>query len=89
VLEIGAGLGTLTQHLARSAGRVVAVELDDRLLPLLQAQLAGYDNVAVLHGDILEYRRMNGSATGGYKVVANVPYYITGAILRHLLSGQG
>lgn len=87
VLEIGAGLGTLTQHLAQSAGRVVAVELDVRLLPLLQAQLAGNDNVTVVHGDILELSPDDWFEAGGYKVVANVPYYITGAILRHLLSG--
>ncbi|MCI0399679.1 MAG: 16S rRNA (adenine(1518)-N(6)/adenine(1519)-N(6))-dimethyltransferase RsmA [Chloroflexi bacterium] len=86
-LEIGPGLGALTRHLAQTAGRVIAVELDDRLLPILEEQLAGYPNVTLVHGDILE---IDPAAyfTGPYKVVANVPYYITGAILRHLLAGR-
>jgi 16S rRNA (adenine1518-N6/adenine1519-N6)-dimethyltransferase len=54
VLEVGAGVGTLTHHLARAAGRVVAVELDDRLIPLLQARAGPYDHVTVVHGDILD-----------------------------------
>ena len=86
VLEIGPGLGALTRQLAARAGQVVAVELDDRLLPLLEQELAGTDNVRVIHGDILE-QDLTTLCSGPYKVIANVPYYITGAILRHLLSG--
>lgn len=89
VLEIGPGVGTLTAHLAEAARRVVAVELDDRLLPLLQRELAKYDNVTLVHGDILEQDPATWFGNRPYKVVANVPYYITGAILRHLLSGKG
>ncbi|MDT8306905.1 MAG: 16S rRNA (adenine(1518)-N(6)/adenine(1519)-N(6))-dimethyltransferase RsmA [Anaerolineae bacterium] len=89
VLEIGAGAGTLTHHLARAAGRVLAVELDDRLIPLLQAEMARYEHVTVVHGDILHLELDLWFGDGAYKVVANVPYYITGAILRHLLSGRG
>lgn len=89
VLEIGAGVGTLTGHLARAAGRVVAVELDDRLIPLLQNETARYDNVTLVHGDILALSPDDWFGEGAYKVVANVPYYITGAILKHLLSGRG
>jgi 16S rRNA (adenine1518-N6/adenine1519-N6)-dimethyltransferase len=89
VLEIGAGAGALTHHLARAAGRVVAVELDDRLIPVLQAQMARYGNVTVVHGDILELSPDDWFGAAAYKVVANVPYYITGAILKHLLSGSG
>ncbi|HEX6386138.1 MAG TPA: 16S rRNA (adenine(1518)-N(6)/adenine(1519)-N(6))-dimethyltransferase RsmA [Anaerolineae bacterium] len=85
VLEIGPGLGSLTRVLAQRAERVAAVELDERLLPILEAELAPYDNVAVIHGDILE-QEPSELFEGPYKVVANVPYYITGAILRHLLS---
>ena len=85
VLEIGPGLGSLTRVLAQTAGRVVAVELDERLLPILRAELAAYENVAVIHGDILE-QDPGELFEGPYKVVANVPYYITGAILRHLLA---
>lgn len=88
VLEIGAGVGTLTHHLARAARRVVAVELDDRLLPLLQNEMARHHNVTVVHGDILALSPDDWFGEGAYKVVANVPYYITGAILRHLLSGK-
>ena len=85
VLEIGPGLGSLTYHLAHEAGEVVAIELDDRLIPILQDQLEGLDNVIVIHGDILQ---MDPAAylRSGYKLVANVPFYITGAILRHLLT---
>jgi 16S rRNA (adenine1518-N6/adenine1519-N6)-dimethyltransferase len=85
VLEIGPGLGSLTHLLARQAAQVVAVELDDRLLPILQGQLALYDNVRLIHGDILK-QRPGEMFQQPYKVVANVPYYITGAILRHLLT---
>jgi 16S rRNA (adenine1518-N6/adenine1519-N6)-dimethyltransferase len=86
VLEIGAGLGSLTRHLAAVAGRVVAVELDADLLPALQDTLRGLDQAELLQGDIL---RMDlGSRLGlpdGYKVAANIPYYITSAVIRHLL----
>jgi 16S rRNA (adenine1518-N6/adenine1519-N6)-dimethyltransferase len=85
VLEIGPGLGSLTHLLARQAAQIVAVELDDRLLPILQGQLALYDNVRLIHGDILK-QRPGELFQQPYKVVANVPYYITGAILRHLLT---
>ena len=89
VLEIGPGIGNLTAHLARAAKRVVAVELDDRLLPILHSELARYDNVTIVHGDILEQDPRAWFGDDPYKVVANVPYYITGAILRHLLAGGG
>lgn len=86
VLEIGPGLGALTKHLAQTAKNVIAVELDDRLLPILEDELAPYDNVEVIHGDILEQDPAVWFAdAANYKVVANVPYYITGAIFRHLL----
>lgn len=86
VLEIGPGLGGLTHQLAQRAGFVVAVELDKRLLPILRKELIGYSNVELIHGDILE-KNPEVWFTQPYKVVANVPYYITGAILRHLLAG--
>jgi len=87
VLEIGPGLGALTKLLAQTAVSVTAVELDDRLLPILAEELAPYNNVTVIHGDILA-QNPDILFTTPYKVVANVPYYITGAILRHLLSAQ-
>jgi 16S rRNA (adenine1518-N6/adenine1519-N6)-dimethyltransferase len=87
VLEIGPGVGALTHHLARRAGQVVAVELDDRLLPILRLELEPYDHLTLVHGDILEQNPADWFADGRYKVVANVPYYITAAILRHLVGG--
>ncbi len=129
VLEVGPGVGTLTARLAARAGRVVAVELDASLLPALQEALAGYDNVTIVHGDILQLdpaqlsmaRGQRPMAVGDnallddsrltaaraqtlstaslpvdnspltigyYKVVANLPYYITSAAIRHLLTAQ-
>lgn len=87
VLEIGPGLGTLTRRLAEAAGRVIAVELDERLIPVLRSVLAPYRQVAIVHGDILELdvAELIGQGAGPYKVVANLPYYITSAVLRHLL----
>ena len=87
VLEIGPGLGALTQILAETAASVTAVELDNRFLPILQTQLQAYDNITLVHGDILQQNPADWFDKP-YKVVANVPYYITGAILRHLLSSQ-
>jgi 16S rRNA (adenine1518-N6/adenine1519-N6)-dimethyltransferase len=90
VLEIGAGLGTLTERLARKAGRVVAVELDERLMPVLQDVLSGFDNVTLVQGDILvlDPTVLVNAASDRYKVVANLPYYITAAVLRHLLEAS-
>ena len=87
VLEIGPGLGALTAVLAQTAVSVTAVELDQRFFPILKAQLAPFDNVRLIHGDILE-QNPSDLFRQPYKVVANVPYYITGAILRHLLSAE-
>jgi 16S rRNA (adenine1518-N6/adenine1519-N6)-dimethyltransferase len=93
VLEIGAGLGSLTRHLAGKAGRVIAVELDKRLIPPLQEALNGYANVAIEQGDILamDPARLVGSvkqSNRSYLVVANIPYYITSALLRHVLEAS-
>lgn len=85
VLEIGPGLGSLTRYLAASAKSVVAVELDQHLLPPLKAVLSPYDNVRLIHGDILELSPSDLIDEQDYLVVANVPYYITSAIIRHLL----
>jgi 16S rRNA (adenine1518-N6/adenine1519-N6)-dimethyltransferase len=85
-LEIGAGLGTLTLRLARHARRVVAVELDSSLLPALREMLAGHDNVSLVQGDILELNPADLVDGAAYKVVANLPYHITSAAIRHLLT---
>jgi len=97
VLEIGAGPGNLTHRLACQAGHVIAVELDGRFIPVLQSVLAGITNVTLVHGDILALDpaalvRRSPTARGEthphYKVVANLPYYITSAVLRHLLEAS-
>jgi 16S rRNA (adenine1518-N6/adenine1519-N6)-dimethyltransferase len=91
VLEIGPGLGVLTHRLAALAGRVTAVELDDRLIALLEDQFAEQVNVGIVHGDILALDPAKLTIDNcqlsivNYKVVANLPYYITSPVLRHLL----
>jgi 16S rRNA (adenine1518-N6/adenine1519-N6)-dimethyltransferase len=88
VLEVGPGPGVLTELLAQQAGRVVAVELDDRLIPFLRERFAAQAHVTIVHADILESDP--GELVDGqpYKVVANLPYYITSAAIRHLLESN-
>lgn len=88
VLEIGPGLGSLTRYLAASAKEVIAVELDRDLIPPLRAVLAPYRNVRVIHGDILELSAGELIQSGDYIVAANIPYYITSAVIRHLLESE-
>jgi 16S rRNA (adenine1518-N6/adenine1519-N6)-dimethyltransferase len=89
VLEIGPGLGSLTRYLAEAAGRVIAVELDATLIPALNRSLADYANVTLVQGDILrvDLSELVGRDTS-YKVVANLPYYVTSAVIRHLLEAD-
>lgn len=88
VLEIGPGIGTMTRHLAKKAGKVVAVEIDKNLMPILQETLSPYDNVTVINDDILkvDINKLVWDYNGGkpIKVVANLPYYITTPILMAL-----
>ena len=88
VLEIGPGIGTMTQYLAEAAGKVVAVEIDRNLLPILQETLSDYDNVKVIHADVLslDLEKLVREENGGrpIKVVANLPYYITTPIIMAL-----
>ena len=84
VLEIGPGLGSLTRYLALAARKVVAVEIDQNFIPILEEVLAPYQNVTLVHNDILNVEP--GDWLGpGYQVIANIPYYITSAVIRHLL----
>lgn len=85
VLEIGPGLGSLTRHLCLAARRVLAVELDERLLQAAREVLASCSNVELLHGDILQLDPAGLMGSSGYYVVANIPYYITSAVIRHLV----
>ncbi len=103
VLEVGPGLGSLTRYLGSAARQVIAVEIDKKLLPVLHETLAPFDNVEIIVGDILEQnpvellqirpRTEDGTpspipGTSSYKVVANIPYYITSALIRHLLEAE-
>jgi len=85
VLEIGAGLGSLTRYLATAASKVVAVEVDERIMPALQEILTPFTNISLVYGDILELDPAELMGQAGYLVVANIPYYITSLIMRHLL----
>jgi 16S rRNA (adenine1518-N6/adenine1519-N6)-dimethyltransferase len=87
VLEIGPGTGQLTRVLAEAARRVVAVEIDTRLQPILEAEFADQPHVEFVWGDFLAFDPV-ALAGEAYVVVANVPYYITSAILRHLLEAR-
>lgn len=85
VLEIGPGIGTLTQGLAETGANVVAVEVDRQLIGVLAKTLQGYQNVRVVHGDILKLDISREILSEKYKVVANLPYYITTPIIMMLL----
>lgn len=84
-LEIGAGLGSLTRHLAAAAGHVTAVEIDKQLFPILKKVLKDFNNVRLIHGDIMEINPCEIASKSGYKVVANIPYYLTSNLIRRLL----
>jgi 16S rRNA (adenine1518-N6/adenine1519-N6)-dimethyltransferase len=96
VVEIGPGLGVLTEGLARQGARVIAVELDARLVGLLKKRLAAFPDVRIVHADILQVnprKLLEESFPGselarGYEVVANLPYYITSPVLSHFLEAQ-
>lgn len=92
VLEIGPGIGTLTQYLCENAAKVAAVEIDDMLIPILNDTLKDYDNVEIIHNDILKVD-INGlvqkyNAGKPVKVVANLPYYITTPIIMGLFESK-
>ena len=89
VLEIGPGLGNLTRYLALAAHSVTAVELDKLLFPALKKVIAPYQNVRLVQGDILSLDPAELMKSTDYLVVANIPYYITSAIMRHLLENGG
>jgi 16S rRNA (adenine1518-N6/adenine1519-N6)-dimethyltransferase len=86
-IEIGPGLGALTAAAAEAASRVVAIEIDSRLMPALQGSLSGYGNVALLNADVLktDVRAIADGWAGRVKVIGNLPYYITSPIIMKLL----
>ncbi len=90
VMEVGPGLGVLTRELVQQAGKVIAVELDNKLAAILKESLSGYKNFTVINRDIMEIEpgalfKEQSPKRKNYKVVANLPYYITSAVLRHFL----
>ena len=97
VVEVGPGPGALTERLAQESGHVVAVELDPRMVALLRERLAGAANVHVIEQDILQVNiphllldlgLFSSPSKVAYKIVANLPYYITSAVLRHVLESD-
>jgi 16S rRNA (adenine1518-N6/adenine1519-N6)-dimethyltransferase len=99
IMEIGPGLGVLTKELATQVGCVIAIELDNKLAVLLEQTLASFKNVAIINEDVLKIapgallqeqrERLPPTVTpSGYKVVANLPYYITAPVLRHFLEAS-
>ena len=92
VLEIGPGIGTMTQYLAEAAGKVIAVEIDKNLIPILEDTLSEYDNVTIINEDVLklDIRELADNENQGrpMKVVANLPYYITTPIIMGLFENH-
>lgn len=86
VIEIGAGLGSLTRYLAVFAQKVIAIEIDPKLIPPLKQVVAPFQNIEIIQGDILNLQPDELNPSTDYLVVANIPYYITSAIIRHLLT---
>ena len=85
ILEIGAGLGALTLALAKHQHKVVTIEYDQRLIPILKDVLGSYENVNVIHGDILQLKLEDIITPPEYLVVANIPYQITSAVIRRVV----
>ncbi|MGD2157516.1 MAG: 16S rRNA (adenine(1518)-N(6)/adenine(1519)-N(6))-dimethyltransferase RsmA [Anaerolineales bacterium] len=88
ILEVGAGVGNLTRLLARGANKVIAVEIDQNLLPPLRKVLSGFENVQIVYGDILALDLNRLITSSQYLVVANIPYYITSSLIQHLLEAE-
>ena len=96
VIEIGPGIGVLTAEAAQQAAKVVAIEIDSKLIPILAETLAEYDNVEVINQDILktdlngiiDEQRAKGSFSGDVKIIGNLPYYITTPIIMHILENS-
>ncbi len=92
VVEIGAGLGVMTSLIARQAGRVVALEIDRQMIPILEEELKGLPNIEIVEADVLRYDfsllSESREAAPGFKVIGNIPYHISSPILFHLLESR-
>ncbi len=85
VVEVGPGLGVLTEELCKSAGEVWAIEKDHKLIPVLKKRLSGYSNLKLVEHDILTFHLEKNIQTD-YKVIANIPYYLTSKLFQHFLN---
>ena len=86
VLEVGPGIGTLTQELAKNAGKVIAIEKDKKMIEILKKTLSGFNNIEIINTDILRIKTKSYKLKAiSYKVVANIPYYLTSPLIRKLL----
>ncbi len=85
ILEVGPGIGTLTQELAKNAGKIIAIEKDRTMIKILQETLADYKNIEILQGDILKIKKLKIS---NYKLIANIPYYLTSPLIRKFLEAE-
>jgi len=85
ILEVGPGIGTLTQELAKLAKKVIAVEKDKTMCEILKGTLKDYKNVKVINADILRYKLQRPKGYPGYKLIANIPYYLTSPLIRKFL----
>ena len=88
VIEVGPGLGMLTEELVKKVGKVIAIEVDPKLAASLKKRLSNFANLTVLNADILELKPIELASKHSYKVVANLPYYIAAPILRHFLEAS-
>ena len=93
IIEVGPGLGKLTKELAKQAAKVIAVEIDGRLVSILKKEISPFPNARIVHGDILKITpeqllEIGSVSQQSYKVVANIPYYITSPLLRHFLEAS-
>jgi len=88
VIEVGAGLGNLTQELARKAKKVIAIEKDKQLIPILRKNLSGFKNIDLIPGDILKLPEPKKVFLKNYRVVANIPYYLTSPLIRMFLENK-
>ena len=91
ILEIGPGIGSMTQYLCEKAGKVISVEIDKMLIPILQENLAQYDNFILINDDFLKLDTKNllkKNNCNKVKVVANLPYYITTPIIKNLFENN-
>jgi len=87
ILEIGPGIGTITQELAKEAKKVITVEKDPKMVEILKEALKGFENIEVIQGDILKYQ-ISKIKDKKYKIVANLPFYITAPVIRKFLESE-